>query len=706
METYSARYEFREQLPNQGGMGLTSLAFDKNLQRLVIIKKLNTNNIPSTKVDLLRNQLRDEAINQAKLTHPNIAKIYDYFEKDGIGHIVMEYVDGKSINELDEFINVPRQNESIREALNLISQIIEGIIYAHKNGVVHRDIKTENIMYSSNKNAKIIDFGLSKIKEQKREKTVVSWGSPGYRPKELFDFLDDKIQQIDEEKRDIFALGITIYRILTGKFPYGRSREDYSLATPRISDFRNDISEELDELFYSMIEVEPEDRLSDLNLVLEAIRKQLRQGFSPLVKMPKISSHTRIRDAVHGYIKLTDDEVEIINNRFFQRLRNIKQLGTTYLVYPSAVHSRFEHSLGVTYVATKLFDEIVSKNNDILGWDQNEIKKQRQMLRLLTLLHDLGHAPFSHVSDGLFSENINNHEAMAAKIIRESELKDIINKIGRKNGGFTYNEIAGLIEDKYLSRYYLIKQIFSGNVIDADRMDYLLRDSYMAGVKYGMYDLDHLIRSIDIDNNFEKPILAINYRGIYVLEEFILARYYMFNQVYFHKTRRIYDKILEKCIKNYLKANDISKLPIDINKFIKIDDHRIMSYIKNFSNNKWNKMFLRRKHYKKIFEIFPRADERQNNIVSQIKERIITSGISEEEFIIDEYTKAPIVYTDEEGNPMLGLIGKNRESLFVNEKSLVLNNMNEPTYIFRIYTSDSVKGEVYKIIKEVERNVT
>lgn len=702
----SDRYEVKENLPNQGGMGLTSIAYDNNLQRLVVIKKLNISKFNPEQIELLNKQLRDEAINQAKLTHPNIAKIYDYYEEKGLGNIVMEYVEGKPISQLSQFFNVPHQTNSLNKALNLIRQVLKGIIYAHQNGIVHRDIKMANIMYNTkNENVKIIDFGLSKIKGQKRDETVVNWHTPGYKPKELDDYRRDEIEKINEEKRDIYALGITIYLILTGEYAYGKP-ENYSQLTPRISEFRNDISEELDELFYSMIAVEPEERLNDLNLVVDAIRKQLRQGFTPLVKMPNISYHKRIRDAVHGYIKLTKDEIRIIDNRFFQRLRNIKQLGTTYLVYPSAIHSRFEHSLGVMHVATKLFDEITSKNNDILGWDKREIKKQRQMLRLLSLLHDIGHAPFSHVSDNLFRENVNNHETMAAKIIRESELKNIINEIGSKIGNFKYNEIAGLIEGKYLSKYNLIKQIFSGSIIDADRMDYLLRDSYMAGVKYGTYDLDHLIRSIDIDANYENPILAINYRGIYVLEEFILARYYMFNQVYYHKTRRVYDKILEKCIKNYLKANDSSRLPTNVDRFMKIDDHKIMSYIKHYSTDKWNKMFLTRKHYKKVYEIFPRANDRQKNIISELKNRLIKSGIKKDEFIIDEYSQAPLVYQDEEGNPMLGLIGKNRESLFVDKKSLILNKMNVPTYLFRVYTSDSIIGEVSSLIEEVKKDVS
>lgn len=703
----SNRYTIKYDFENQGGMGITSVAYDNNLCRDVVVKKIKTAELKEEEISKLNEKLKREALTQANLTHNNIAKIYDYFEQDNVGHIVMELVEGKSIGEIPELVNVKENKASLEFALTIISQIIEGINFAHKNKIVHRDIKPDNIMYSQKtKSVKIIDFGLSKIKEeQNRDNTVVFWGTGGYRPKELFDLYFGKRESIDEEKRDIFALGITIYYILTGKLPFGNPENLGIDAIPRISDFRNDISEELDELFYSMIAIEPEDRLGDLELVIEAIRKQIRQGFSQLVKMPDFNYCTKIRDAIYGYIEVAEDEIKIVNNRFFQRLRNIKQLGTTYLIYPCAVHTRFEHSLGVMHVATRIFDKVVAKNNDVLGWDAEEIKKQRKMLRLLSLLHDIGHSPFSHVGDKLFSDNVKNHENMAAKIIKESELKDIIDNIGKNNGDFTHNEVAGLIEGKFLSKYKLIKQIFSGNVIDADRMDYLLRDSYMAGVKYGTYDLEHLIRSINIDMNYGEPILAIDYRGINVLEEFVLARYYMFNQVYYHKTRRIYDSILERCIKNYLSESESNRFPEDINEYFKLDDNKIMSYISRHTSNRWNKMYMLRNHFKIAYEIFPIATDDDRAIINNIKEKLKNSNVPNDDIIIDEYTKAPIIYRDEENNPMIGLLGRNGESLYIDEKSYILRNMNESTNIFRIYVDKVYISKVIEIIKEVTENV-
>lgn len=710
----SGRYKIIKEFEKQGGMATTSLAMDENLQRQIVIKKLNVTGKPQELIDQLNSQLRNEAINQGQITHSNIAKVHDYYvDDDGLGNIVMEYVEGSALEEMPQYINIDKNNEELLvEALDIIYQMVDAIRYAHSQtpGIVHRDIKLDNIMYDpKTKVVKIIDFGLSKIKEEgKRDGTVVFWGTPGYRPKELYDLNSGSISDIDETKRDIFALGISVYRILTGLYPYGiATPEDFSRTTPKISDYRDDISEELNEIFYSMIAVEPCDRLENLQSVLNAIQKQKKQGFSPLVKMPSMQAPIRIRDSIHGYIKINTEETKVLDNRFFQRLRNIKQLGTTYLVYPCAVHSRFEHSLGVMHIATRIFDEIASKYNDVLGWDEGEILRQRQILRLLALLHDIGHAPFSHVGDNLYENSIKDHEAMAAKIIRESELSTIIDEIGSALGGFTHREIAGLIEGKYTHQYSLIKQIFSGSVLDADRMDYLLRDSYVAGVKYGMYDLEHLIRSIEIDFVNGIPILAINSKGIYVLEEFVFARYYMFNQVYYHKTRRIYDKILEKCMINFLTNNyESPKLPTDINQYIKLDDHKVMSYMKARSSDPWNKMFLTRNHYSVVKEVFPHATDEDKIVINNIKRLFQEADIPADKYIIDEYHKAPIQYRDEEGNPMLGLIDRNNQSGYIEEYSYTLNNMDQETYIFRVYCAGEYFDQVRILIEEASKDVS
>ena len=167
---HQERYSIEKPFSNQGGMGLTYLALDNNLNRYVVLKKVNSTQKDGETLNLYNRQFKNEAINQANLTHHNIAKIYDYYEKDSIGHIVMEYVDGQSLYEILKEI---RLNSKLEEILDIIYQCIDGVKYAHENGIVHRDIKLENIMYNKKTSSiKIIDFGLSKIKEENREETV------------------------------------------------------------------------------------------------------------------------------------------------------------------------------------------------------------------------------------------------------------------------------------------------------------------------------------------------------------------------------------------------------------------------------------------------------------------------------------------------------------------------------------------------------
>ena len=148
-----------------------------------------------------------------------------------------------------------------------------------------------------------------------------------------------------------------------------------------------------------------------------------------------------VRDPIHGFIIYNGLEKEIINSKPFQRLRHIKQLAFTDYVYPGATHTRFAHSLGVMEFATKIFDILVRKQGDVLkkgfGWNDGDIQRNRQLLRLSALLHDVGHAPFSHASESLFS-NGQKHEDYSVKIIRETQIGNIIDQYSKKTRPLYY----------------------------------------------------------------------------------------------------------------------------------------------------------------------------------------------------------------------------------------------------------------------------
>ncbi|BDH79340.1 MAG TPA: HD domain-containing protein [Methanothermobacter sp.] len=224
-----------------------------------------------------------------------------------------------------------------------------------------------------------------------------------------------------------------------------------------------------------------------------------------------------IRDSIHGNLQINDFEVKLIDTPPFQRLRRIKQLGFTNLIYPGANHTRFEHSIGTMHLASQLADQ--------LGLD----KHKKSILRVSALLHDLGHGPFSHVSEAVIPDS---HEELTIKVIRESIISDILME------KFDLEEIEATLKGEGV-----LGQAISGE-IDVDRMDYLLRDSHYTGVAYGIIDVERLIQNIKIEDD-----LILDKKGVPAAESTLLARYFMYPSVYQHHTTRIVNSMFRRCLK-------------------------------------------------------------------------------------------------------------------------------------------------------------
>ena len=244
-----------------------------------------------------------------------------------------------------------------------------------------------------------------------------------------------------------------------------------------------------------------------------------------------------IRDPIHGFIYREPHELEIVDSATFQRLRRLKQLALANLVYPGANHTRFDHSLGAFHVAGRLAQKF-----ELDGADT-------KLIRLAALLHDIGHAPFSHVSEPILKKHSGDkislkpkqqvHELISAQIILEdSNLSGLILESDRQ-------KIVRLLSGEF--GYTVLKDIVSGP-IDVDKQDYLLRDSFFCGVRYGLFDIERLLNCLTIHDDGEDRFLAINSDGIHVVEQFVLAKYYMSTQVYRHRIRLITDEMIGRAI--------------------------------------------------------------------------------------------------------------------------------------------------------------
>lgn len=334
-----------------------------------------------------------------------------------------------------------------------------------------------------------------------------------------------------------------------------------------------------------------------------------------------------IRDPIHGFIQINDWEREIINDPVFQRLRRIKQLAFTDMVYPGACHSRFEHSLGVLHIATRMFDAIVEKEEDFLrhglDYEIGGLERDRVLLRLSCLLHDIGHSPFSHAGEDLMVRNPlaagspYTHEDYSAAIVRFL-LKDTIeNHTLNQNWHIKAEEVAQFIEGNVVlpGRAILWRSILSSQ-LDADRADYLLRDSHHCGVAYGQYDLNRLLVTLAIGRtDTGSPALAVEEGGIHATEALILARYQMFTQVYFQHTRRAYDHHVSDILRDLLtkvqssdpKVKHQDKFPPpttleDVGKYVSWDDWKVMGLITSGEAGFAGDIVKSRKHYRAVYQ--------------------------------------------------------------------------------------------------------
>ena len=306
-----------------------------------------------------------------------------------------------------------------------------------------------------------------------------------------------------------------------------------------------------------------------------------------------------IRDPIHGNIELNRTEEDIISTPEMQRLNYIKQLDLSYLVFPGAHHTRFEHSLGTMQVAKKIFSGALEKEDPEFSY--------------VGLLHDIGHGPFSHLSEPYIEKYLGkNHEQLGVERIKNSEIKDIISA-------------AGMSLDKVLSYFRGSEKIdVVGGALGADRIDYLMRDSHYTGVAYGVIDFDRLKVKMTI---YEGKV-AIFEGGISGAESMLIARYFMYSNIYMHHAKIIATQMLRSAIGLALEEGTF-----DAAQMAQMNDERLLMRIQDSTNRPARelvKKILERKLYKRVYEgkIGKDIDEKE------IANSIMKAGFSSDEFIV------------------------------------------------------------------------
>lgn len=418
------------------------------------------------------------------------------------------------------------------------------------------------------------------------------------------------------------------------------------------------------------------------------------------------------RDPVHNIIRLRTDTDEgelmmrLIDAPEFQRLRRIKQLGLGLYTYQGAEHSRFTHSLGAFHLMTRVLDRLGERYRIDPG--------DRAAARAAALLHDVGHGSFSHVMEKVLGFH---HESWTVQVVLSQDTE-----IGRLLHSFSPElpaKVAAIIEGKFQPA--ALGQMVSSQ-LDVDRMDYLLRDSLMTGAKYGIYDLEWIINALAIDEEGDRIYVAA--RGLYAVEEYLQARYYMFRQVYFHRTLRSAEAVLRSTLRRALNLLEsgkpvwyavdtafekvLRKESLTVSEHLEVDDSDVLFHVKQWQRaadpilNDLSRRFTGRRLFKAIDLDMPVSE--QADFLSAARECVARAGFEPEYYFIeDRASDVPYYnyYTADGAEPKTRIYVEDGyarpEIREISEVSDVVRGLQEGYELHRVCFPAEVKSEVYTL---------
>ncbi|TKW73382.1 MAG: HD domain-containing protein, partial [Staphylococcus hominis] len=345
----------------------------------------------------------------------------------------------------------------------------------------------------------------------------------------------------------------------------------------------------------------------------------------------KLAEEKVFKDPIHKYVHVKDQLIwDLIKTKEFQRLRRIKQLGTLYLAFHTAEHSRFGHSLGVYEIVRRMIDESFVGRE---AWNN----KDRPLALCAALLHDLGHGPFSHSFEKIFNTD---HEAFTQEIITgNTEVNEVLSRVSE-----TFpQEVADVINKTHKNK--LVISMISSQ-IDADRMDYLQRDAYFTGVSYGTFDMERILRLM----RPSKDEVLIKESGMHAVENFIMSRYQMYWQIYFHPVSRGGEVLLNNCLKRvkqlYKEDYQFKMYPkefipffegtITIDQYVELDEVTVLFYLKKWIHEEDEILsdLARRFINRDLFKYIP--FDGSIITITELQDLFIEGGIDPEYYFVSE----------------------------------------------------------------------
>ena len=378
--------------------------------------------------------------------------------------------------------------------------------------------------------------------------------------------------------------------------------------------------------------------------------------------MIKKTNETKVlRDPIHGYIHVNDQVIwDCINSKEFQRLHRIHQLGGDFQVYHTAEHSRFSHSLGVYEIARRMMEEVNSISESLSEYEKVQIL-------CAALLHDLGHGPFSHFFETLSKKH---HEDMTCDLIMDesTQVHQALDKVDKNLA----NNIVKILKHTHPKK--MMNQIISSQ-LDADRMDYLLRDAYETGTSYGTFDLERILRTLRVKNES----LCVKSTGMHSIEDYIMARYHMYWQVYLHPDAKSYESMISLFFKRYEKVRNIDvfeplmKGELSVKEFYLMDEMRMFYGFQQALESSDNILsdFADRILNRRIFDWI---EEPSLEKVDEIKKKIESKGYPLEYYYYEEISQSKpyLPYTEENEDQIIWLLNSKEELVSLSSESEIV----------------------------------